>query len=106
MRPCINLERFGVMGLSASSAAAYAGSAVSLGSALTLTQVGVLVGIVTAIGTFGLNAWIGYSKRQDEHEEHLARMRALDREEPAKAGRITPMSAATPKPEPKRDGER
>lgn len=55
----------------------YAGSVVAVLSSLTLTDIGIIVGILTAIATFVLNAL--YMKRKDrrEAEEHTARMHAL-----------------------------
>jgi hypothetical protein len=47
---------------------------------LTLTQFGVIVGIATALATFGLNAYFGWSKRKEEEQEHQARMALLERE--------------------------
>ncbi|AOZ05973.1 HP1 family phage holin [Cupriavidus malaysiensis] len=53
----------------------YAGAIASIVSSLTLTDVGIIFGIVTALLTFTLNAW--YTRRKDrrEAEEHRARMR-------------------------------
>jgi len=48
----------------------YAGGAVAIGTSLTLTQVGILVGIVTALLTFALNAW--YASKKNAREQMLA----------------------------------
>ncbi|MEM5325158.1 HP1 family phage holin [Paraburkholderia sp. JHI2823] len=66
------------MRVSASEATSYAGSAVSLGSALTLTDVGVIVGIATAILTFGLNAYFMWRKDQRDQRESDARLHELE----------------------------
>ncbi|GAA0809643.1 hypothetical protein GCM10009078_51970 [Cupriavidus gilardii] len=58
-------------------ATGYAGSIVSIGASLTLTDIGIIVGIVTALLTFGYNAWYIRRKDQREAEEHAARMRTL-----------------------------
>lgn len=65
-------------------AGSYAGAGISIGSALTLSEVGVIIGIVTAIATFALNVWHirrrhlqDYRRETREIEEHLARMRQL-----------------------------
>ncbi|MNN79828.1 hypothetical protein D3C81_1965040 [compost metagenome] len=59
-------------------ASSYAGSVVAVLSSLTLTDIGIIVGIVTALATFGLNAF--YLRRKDvrDEEEHLARMHVLE----------------------------
>lgn len=61
--------------LTGSDASSYAGSAVSIGASLTLTDIGVVVGIVTALLTFGLNAYFMYRRDQREQREADARMR-------------------------------
>ncbi|MCP3721717.1 phage holin family protein [Paraburkholderia sp. CNPSo 3272] len=66
------------MRVSASEATSYAGSAVSLGSALTLTDIGVIVGIGTAILTFGLNAYFMWRKDQREQRESDARLHEME----------------------------
>jgi protein-S-isoprenylcysteine O-methyltransferase Ste14 len=45
----------------------YAGGVASIGASLTLTEVGVIVGIVTALLTFAINAVFMY--RRDRREE-------------------------------------
>jgi hypothetical protein len=57
--------------------ASYAGSGVSIVSSLTLTDIGIIIGIVTALLTFGINAYFLSRKDQREAEEHEARMRNL-----------------------------
>ncbi|MCA7083377.1 phage holin family protein [Cupriavidus sp. DB3] len=75
-------------------ATSYAGAITSIGASLTLADIGVIVGIVTALLTFGLNAWytrLKYkleaqeraARDEREREEHAARMRVLEaRDEP------------------------
>jgi biopolymer transport protein ExbB/TolQ len=48
----------------------YAGGAVAIGTSLTLTQVGILVGIVTALLTFALNAWC--ARKKNARDQMLA----------------------------------
>lgn len=67
-------------------AASYAGALVSVLSSMTLTEWGVIIGIVTALATFILNWWV---KTREEmraeqaakrsEEEHEARMKLLAR---------------------------
>lgn len=70
------------------SAASYTGAAVSVIAGLTLTEWGVVVGILTALITFGFNIW--YRIRQDRREQarHELVMEKLSRdsdEDPANA---------------------
>ncbi|MDH1009998.1 phage holin family protein [Pseudomonas nicosulfuronedens] len=51
------------------SATSYAGAAAAAVSALTLTDIGIIVGIVTALLTFGAN--MIYQYRKDRREERL-----------------------------------
>lgn len=51
------------------AAASYAGAGFSVFSGLTLTDVGIIVGIVTAILTFGINVW--FKRRSHRSEEEL-----------------------------------
>lgn len=55
----------------------YAGGAVSIGASLTLTEIGVIVGILTALLTFGLNTIYMYRKDKREQRESEARLAAL-----------------------------
>jgi len=48
----------------------YAGGAVSIGASLTLTQWGVIAGIVTALLTFVLNLW--YTRQKNAREQRQA----------------------------------
>lgn len=59
------------------AAVSYGGAGASVGSALTLTDWGIIIGIVTALLTFGAN--IVYQSRRDRREqlEHDARMAGL-----------------------------
>ncbi|MEM5389230.1 HP1 family phage holin [Paraburkholderia phymatum] len=63
---------------SATEAASYAGSAVSLVSSLTLTDIGVLVGIATAIATFALNVFFMRRKDAREQRESDARLQDIE----------------------------
>ena len=56
--------------LSAPEVGSYAGSVTAIGASLTLTQVGIIVGIVTALLTLVLNAW--YTRQKNERERRLA----------------------------------
>ncbi len=49
--------------------ASYSGAAVSVLAGLTLTEWGIVVGIITAILTFGVNVW--YQHRRDQREQRL-----------------------------------
>ena len=49
----------------------YAGAAVTVATSLTLTQVGVIVGILTALLTLGLNAWYTREKNMREREQNV-----------------------------------
>jgi ABC-type uncharacterized transport system permease subunit len=66
------------MRISPTEAASYAGSTVAVGTSLTLTDIGVLAGIATAILTFGLNAYFMWRKDQREQRESDARMHDLE----------------------------
>lgn len=55
--------------LTAPELTSYAGGLVSIGASLTLTQWGVIAGIVTALLTFALNAV--YMYRKDRREQRL-----------------------------------
>ncbi|MEM5371373.1 holin [Paraburkholderia azotifigens] len=66
------------MRVSPTEAASYAGSVVSLGSSLTLTDVGVIVGIATAVLTFGLNAYFMWRKDSREQRESDARLHEIE----------------------------
>lgn len=67
------------------SAASYGGAAVSVIFGLTLTDWGVIVGILTAIVTFGFN--IGYRIKQDRrdqarHDLEMQNLRLRRRDDP------------------------
>ena len=53
--------------VSAPEAGSYAGAVVAIVASLTLTQWGIVVGILTALATFFLNAF--YMRRRDQREE-------------------------------------
>jgi hypothetical protein len=63
--------------LTGTEVTSYAGAATSIGASLTLTDIGVIVGIVTALLTFGLNAYFAYQRNKREQIETEARLRAL-----------------------------
>ena len=64
--------------LSAPEVGSYAGGATAIGASLTLTEIGVIVGIITALLTFIVN--VVYTYRRDQREERaLAAMRQLDK---------------------------
>lgn len=67
-----NFER-----MSGTEASSYAGGAVSIGSALTLTEIGVIVGIITALLTFAINAVYVYRRDQREQRETDATIASL-----------------------------
>lgn len=62
------------------STASYGGGIVSVVSALTLTDWGIIVGIVTALLTFAMNAYYRWNKHHMEKLEHQARMRVLKKQ--------------------------
>ena len=55
-------------------ATSYAGGIVSIGSAVTLTQWGVIAGILTALLTLLLNVW--YTRQKNAREQRLADQQA------------------------------
>lgn len=67
------------------NAASYSGGAVSIFSAMTLTDFGILVGIVTALATFCLNLWWGMRRDRREQQAHdlaVAGFERRQRDEP------------------------
>ncbi|MBB3260014.1 hypothetical protein F4827_005086 [Paraburkholderia bannensis] len=66
------------MRISPTEAASYAGSGIAVGSSLTLTDIGVIVGIATATLTFGLNAYFMWRKDQREQRESDARLHEME----------------------------
>lgn len=60
--------------ISAPEVGSYAGGATAIGASLTLTEIGVIVGIITALLTFGINAVYMYRKDQREQRETDARL--------------------------------
>jgi len=56
----------------------YAGGAVSVSAAFTLTEFGVAVGIITALLTFALNTW--YTRQKNAREQRLADLDIRERE--------------------------
>ena len=66
------------MRVSPTEAASYAGSGVAMGASLTLTDIGVIVGIATAVLTFSLNAYFMWRKDQREQRESDERLREME----------------------------
>lgn len=60
--------------LTAPEVTSYAGGVASIGASLTLTEVGVIVGIVTALLTFVINAIFMYRRDRREQRESDARL--------------------------------
>lgn len=60
--------------ISAPEVGSYAGGATAIGASLTLTEIGVIVGIITALLTFGINAIYMYRKDKREQLETDARL--------------------------------
>jgi cbb3-type cytochrome oxidase subunit 3 len=56
----------------------YAGSAVTIGASLTLTQIGVIVGIATALLTFLANVVYMYRKDRREQRESDAALAQIE----------------------------
>lgn len=56
----------------------YAGAVTAIGASLTLTEVGIIVGIVTALLTLLLNAW--YTRQKNAREQRLAELDIRERE--------------------------
>ncbi|WP_244136731.1 phage holin [Burkholderia vietnamiensis] len=67
------------MQVSPTEAASYAGSGVALGASLTLTQVGVIVGIATAILTFASNLYFQWRDDQRKQRESDLRIEDLEK---------------------------
>jgi hypothetical protein len=67
------------MRASPTEVASYAGSGVALASSLTLTDIGVIVGIATAMATFGLNTFFMWRKDQREQRESGERLRGMEK---------------------------
>lgn len=63
--------------LTGTEVTSYAGAATSIGASLTLTDIGVIVGIFTALLTFGLNAYFGFLRNRREQIEMEARLQAM-----------------------------
>jgi ABC-type amino acid transport system permease subunit len=59
------------------SGMSYVGAGTSVASALTMTDIGIIVGIVTAVLTFSLNAWFQWDRRRREIKEHALRVQSL-----------------------------
>jgi|GEM_PF-1525062 len=64
--------------VSAPELGSYAGAGTAIGASMTLTEVGVIVGIATALLTFILNFL--YMRRKDAREQRLADLEQRERE--------------------------
>lgn len=64
--------------ISAPELGSYAGGVTAIGASLTLTDIGIIVGIGTALLTFALNAW--YTRRKNAREQMLAELERRERE--------------------------
>lgn len=71
------VESHGVITEKAVSVVSYGGAAASVGSAMTLPEIGIIVGIVTAVATFLFNMVWQYRKDAREQVEHKLRMEGL-----------------------------
>lgn len=73
------LFRYGEqMRASPTEVASYVGSVTAVASSLTLTDIGVIVGILTAFATFGLNFFFMW--RKDRREQRESDMRIMEME--------------------------
>lgn len=82
--------------------ASYGGATLSIGSALTLSDFGIIVGIITALLTFGLNVWWVRQKAKRstlrelrEIEAHEARMKQMGYDIRKQSGRVSPKTGFT-----------
>ncbi|HEM7889412.1 MULTISPECIES: HP1 family phage holin [Burkholderia] len=66
------------MRASPTEVASYVGSVTAVASSLTLTDIGVIVGILTAFATFGLNFFFMW--RKDRREQRESEMRIMEME--------------------------
>lgn len=57
----------------------YAGAIASILASLTLTDIGVIVGILTALATLAMNFWVKRGEVKRAEREHEARMKLLER---------------------------
>jgi hypothetical protein len=77
----LNLQRFKMRNVSAPEFTSYAGSVTAIGASMTLTNIGILIGIVTALLTCALNIYFMRRKDQREQRESDARMALLSQKE-------------------------
>lgn len=82
----------------AASATSYAGGAASVVSALTLTEIGITIGIVTAVLTFVLNVVYHYRKDKREREAHELRLEQIRRNPERRKGPRPPIGCAEDPP--------
>lgn len=80
------------------SATSYAGGLASVLSALTLTDVGIIVGIITALATFALNATYHWRKDRREREAHELRLEQIRRNPERRKGARPPDGCADDPP--------
>ena len=64
-----------------SSGASYSGGIIAVLSALTLTEWGIVSGILTALGTFILNAYFQWKRDRREQELNDANIRMIESRE-------------------------
>jgi hypothetical protein len=64
-----------------SSGASYSGGIFAVLSALTLTEWGIVTGILTALGTFFLNSYFQWKRDQREQELNDANIRMIESRE-------------------------
>lgn len=69
----LTLSRIRMRNISPPEVSSYAGSATAIGAAMTLTEIGVLVGIATAVLTFVLNIY--FMRRKDQREQRESDVR-------------------------------
>lgn len=65
-------QRYKMRNVSAPELTSYAGSGVAITSSVTLTKIGIIVGIITALLTFLLNIY--FMRRKDQREAELAEL--------------------------------
>jgi hypothetical protein len=63
--------------ITAPEVTSYAGGIASIGASLTLTELGVIVGIITALLTFTINAIFMYRRDRREERETAATLAKL-----------------------------
>lgn len=67
-------ESIEAVGAKVAAGVTYAGSGGAVLAGLTLTEWGVIVGIITAVVGLALQAYFGWRRNEREEREHKARM--------------------------------